>query len=468
MKAFMDDDFLLTNETGKELFHRYAEPMPIVDYHCHIDPEEIAENRKFNNITQLWLGGDHYKWKLMRANGVEEKYVTGDGSDREKFQAYAEALPKAIGNPLYDWTHLELKTYFGYRGALSGETAEEVWNLCNRKLKTDEMSVRGILKQSKVKLVCTTDDPTSSLDAHKRIREDSSCSVKVLPAWRPDSVLNIEKKTFPSYIAKLSDASGSAIESFDSLCVALRKRLDFFGKAGCRASDHGLNKIVYAPAPREEVDKVFRAALAGKPPAGKEIDEYKYAVLFFLAGEYAKRGWVMQIHYGAARNVNTAMYRRLGPDTGFDCIAPGNSGAGLAEFLDVLFRESRLPKMILYSLNPNDNLYIDSVIACFQGTEAAGKLQHGAAWWFNDTKAGMIDQLTNLSSLSLLGNFVGMLTDSRSFTSYPRHEYFRRILCNLIGSWVENGEYPDDRKALKKLVEDVSYRNAVRFFNFPV
>ncbi len=468
MKEFMDRDFLLSSETAKELFHRYAEPLPIVDYHCHIDPGEIARNRKFDNIAQLWLGGDHYKWKLMRSNGVEEKYITGDGSDREKFQAYAEALPKAVGNPLYHWTHLELRTYFGYSGVLNGGTAEEVWNLCNEKLKTDALSVRGILKRSDVRLICTTDDPVDPLDAHQRIREDPSCAVKVLPAWRPDKILNPAADAFPAYVRKLCEVSGVAVGTFAGLCEALKKRLDFFESMGCRASDHGLDEVVCAPAPRAEVDSVLRSALEKAPLSPEKIDEYRYAVLSFLAGEYAERGWVMQLHFGADRNVNTAMYKKLGPDTGFDCIAPPTGKKGLTRFLDSLFRESRLPKTILYSLNPNDNLYLDSVIGCFQGTGAAGKLQHGAAWWFNDTRDGIVDQMTRLASLSLLGNFVGMLTDSRSFTSYPRHEYFRRILCNLIGGWVENGEYPDDPAALKKLVQDISYYNAVRYFGFSV
>lgn len=468
MKEFMDKDFLLSNETAKKLFHEYAEQMPIVDYHCHINPAEIAQNRKFENITQVWLGGDHYKWRMMRSNGVDEKYITGDGSDREKFQAYAESLTKAIGNPLYHWTHLELKKYFGYNGVLNGDTAEEVWNLCNEKLKSDALSVRGIIDQSKVTLICTTDDPVDTLEYHKQIQSDSSCKVKVVPAWRPDKAMNIEKDTFAAYMDKLAEVSGVTISKFDDVCKALSNRLDYFEKMGCKASDHGLNEVIYAPASKEKLNQILEAGLAGKALSAQEVDEYKYAVLIFLAHEYAKRGWVMQFHYGTARDTNTLMFNKLGPDTGFDCISPEMGGKGLYKLLDVLNQENSLPKTILYSLNPNDNAYLDTVIGCFQGTEAAGKIQHGAAWWFNDTKNGMIDQFTSLASLSVLGNFVGMLTDSRSFLSYTRHEYFRRILCNLIGTWVENGEYPCDMKALGQMVQDISYNNAIRYFGFSV
>ncbi len=466
MKAFMDEDFLLNSDTAKKLFHEYAEHMPIVDYHCHINPAEIAQNRKFDNITQAWLDGDHYKWKLMRSNGIDEKYVTGNGSDREKFQVYAEVLKKAIGNPLYHWTHMELKKYFGYRGILNGETAEEVWNLCNEKLKTDELSVQGIIAQSNVKLICTTDDPIDSLEYHRKVRADLSCEVKVVPAWRPDKIMNIEKDTFSAYVKKLEEVSGVKIAKFDDVCEALALRLDYFEKAGCKASDHGLNAVVYAPVSQKKLDGILKTALEGAPLTAGETDEYKYALLSFLAREYVKRGWVMQIHYGTARDVNTAMYEKLGPDTGFDCISPQTGGNGLIKFFDSLFRESILPKTILYSLNANDNLYIDSVIGCFQGTEAAGKLQHGAAWWFNDTKTGMLDQMTGLANLSALGNFVGMLTDSRSFLSYTRHDYFRRVFCDLFGKWVENGEYPCDMKTLGTLVQDISYYNVVRYFGF--
>lgn len=466
MKNFMDEDFLLSNETAKTLYRDYAAKMPVVDYHCHINPQEIAEDRKFSNITQVWLGGDHYKWRMIRSNGVDEKYITGDSTDREKFQMFAESLPKAIGNPLYHWTHLELKRYFGYDGVLNADTAEEVWNLCNAKLKTSEMSVRGIIEQSNVKLIATTDDPIDTLEWHKVIKEDSTCKVKVIPTWRPDKIMNIEKPTFAEYVSSLSKVSGVGIKTVKDVCAALEKRLDFFAEMGCKASDHGMNYIMYNPADEAKIEEIFTKGVSGKALTADEVDKYKYAILLFLARQYAKRGWVMQIHYGTIRDTNTAMFNQLGPDTGFDCIATHNCAEGITKFFNALNQTNELPKTILYSLNPADNQMLDTVIGCFQGTAAAGKMQHGAAWWFNDTKTGMIAQMTSLANLSVLGNFVGMLTDSRSFLSYTRHEYFRRILCNLIGTWVENGEYPCDLKALGKMVQDISFNNAVSYFGF--
>lgn len=466
MKEFMDEDFLLSNDTAKTLYHDYASKMPVVDYHCHINPEEIAKNRKFENITQVWLGGDHYKWRMIRSNGVAEKDITGNSTDREKFQKFAEALPKAIGNPLYHWTHLELKRYFGYDGVLNADTAEEVWNLCNAKLKTDALSVRGIIEQSDVKLVATTDDPVDSLEWHKVIREDKTCKVKVIPTWRPDKIMNIEKTTFAQYVASLEKTSGVKIGSVKDIYKALIQRLDHFDAMGCKASDHGINYVMCNPASDEQVEEIFAKGYAGKALTEDEVDKYKYAILLFLAKQYAKRGWVMQLHYGTIRDTNTQMFNKMGPDTGFDCISTRDSARGIVKFFDALNMTNELPKTILYSLNPADNEMLDTIIGCFQGTEAAGKMQHGAAWWFNDTKTGMIAQLTSLANLSVLGNFIGMLTDSRSFLSYTRHEYFRRILCNLIGTWVENGEYPCDMKALGKMVQDISYNNAVAYFGF--
>lgn len=464
MKDFMDKDFILSNETAKTLFHDYAKAMPIIDYHCHINPKEIAEDRKFDNITQVWLGGDHYKWRMIRSNGVPEDEITGSAPDRVKFQRFAEALPKAIGNPLYHWTHLELQRYFGYNGVLNADTAEEVWNLCNEKLKT--MSVRKIIELSHVETIATTDDPADDLRWHKAIREDKSCKVQVVPAWRPDKIMNIEKPDFASYVKTLSEAAGMEISNMSSVYTALSKRLDFFHSMGCRASDHGLNYVMYRPAKESEVEEIFQNGLQGKALSAEEVDTYKYAILLFLGKEYAKRGWVMQLHYGALRDANTPMYKELGPDTGYDCIGAFGNAKELVKFLDVLNIDSLLPKTILYSLNPNDNAMLETVIGCFQGTEAACKIQHGAPWWFNDTKTGMEAHLKSLANLSILGNFVGMLTDSRSFLSYTRHEYFRRILCNVIGTWVENGEYPCDIPALGKMVQDISYNNAKKYFNF--
>jgi glucuronate isomerase len=466
MKKFMDKDFLLSNETAKKLYFNHAAKMPIIDYHCHINPAEIAQNRKFDNITQVWLGGDHYKWRLIRSCGVDEKYITGNEStDREKFQAFAESLPKAIGNPLYHWTHLELKRYFGYDGILNSETAEEVWNLCNEKLRHDDMSVRGLIGRSNVRAIATTDDPADSLEWHKKIKEDSSFRVKVVPAWRPDRIMSIEKPGFAEYTKKLEQASGVSIHGIDDVRDALNARLDFFDGMGCRASDHGLDSVMYAPATDGELDAILKKGLAGNPLTGGEIEKYKYAVLLFLGRQYAKRGWVMEIHYGALRGVNSRMLRRLGPDTGYDGIATRFCAEGIVRFLNELDRTGELPKTILYPLNANDNDVVNAAAGCFSGT-TPGKVQAGAAWWFNDTKAGMIEQMTSFANIGVLGTFAGMLTDSRSFLSYTRHEYFRRILCDLIGTWVENGEYPDDEKALGQIVEDICFNNTNRFFGF--
>ena len=463
MKPFMDEDFLLENEPARKLYHNWAASMPIVDYHCHIDPRDIAEDRRFENITQVWLGGDHYKWRLIRSNGVPEEEITGSAPDRIKFQRFAEALPRAIGNPLYHWTHLELKRYFGYDGVLNGDTAEEVWNLCNEKLQDPSFSAKNLILRSNVAYVGTTDDPADDLAFHNAIRE-SGFSVRVSPSWRPDQAVKIEKPGFAAYIAKLGKAAGMEIGSFEDLKEALSRRMEVFHKAGCRASDHGLDDVPFRPAPMGEVEAVFRRGLIGEGVSPEEVEIYQFALLRFLGEEYAKRGWVMQIHYSALRNPNSRMLERLGPDTGFDCIASHQSAEKLAGLLDSLERENCLPKTVLYSLNPSDNGMLGALIGSFQGTEAQGKVQHGCAWWFNDTKTGMEAQLTNLANLSILGNFIGMLTDSRSLLSYTRHEYFRRILCNLIGTWAENGEIFWDEKFLGGLVQDICYRNASAYF----
>ena len=466
MKAFMDQDFLLSTDTAKRLYHDYAEKMPIIDYHCHINPQEIAQDRSFDNITQVWLGGDHYKWRQMRSNGVEEAYITGDATDREKFQKWAETLEKAIGNPLYHWSHLELQRYFDCNTPLTGRTAEEIWNLCNEKLHDPALSVRGIIRQSNVRLICTTDDPIDSLEWHKKIAEDKDFDVKVLPAWRPDKAMNLEKPDYPDYISKLEAASGISIHSFADLKEALRSRLAFFDSMGCKVSDHGLNYVMYQPAPEEEIEAIFTKRLSGIMPSPDEELKFKTAFMIFAGREYHRLGWVMQLHYGAKRDNNRKMYQKLGPDTGYDCINTYGPSAQLADFLNALSETDELPKTILYSLNPGDNAAIGTIIGCFQDSGAVGKIQHGSAWWFADNKTGMIEQMTSLANLGLLSNFVGMLTDSRSFLSYTRHEYFRRILCDLIGSWVENGEYPCDFEVLGKIVQDISYNNAARYFGF--
>lgn len=466
MKPFMDENFLLSTETAQELYHEFAEKMPVLDYHCHINPQEIAEDRKFDTITQVWLGGDHYKWRQMRSNGVDEYCITGDAPDREKFQKWAETLEKAIGNPLYHWSHLELQRFFGYHGVLNGDTAEEVWNLCNAKLQEDSMSVRNLIRQSNVTLICTTDDPADDLRWHKMIAEDDSFEVQVLPAWRPDKAMNLEKPDYIEYLDKLGKAADMEIKSFKDLRAALSKRMAFFDEMGCRASDHALEYVMYAPASDAEIEDIFTERLMGAQISREDELKFKTAFMMFVAGEYTKLGWAMQLHYGCKRDNNTTMYKKLGPDTGYDCINNYAPSSETADFLNALNEAGNLPKTILYSLNPNDDEALGTILGCFQNSDAIGKIQQGSAWWFNDNKTGMMKQMTSLANLGLLGNFNGMLTDSRSFLSYPRHEYFRRILCELIGGWVENGEYPKDMKSLEKIIKGISYNNAVRYFGF--
>ena len=462
--SFINNDFILQSKTAKHLFHDYAEEMLIIDYHCHIDPREISENKKFENITRIWLGGDHYKWRLIRSNGVPENEITGEADDRVKFQRFAEAMPKAIGNPMYHWTHLELKRYFGYDGILNGDTAEEVWNLCNERLKDDAMTPCSIIKNSNVKMIGTTDDPSDSLEWHKKIKESGCCSAVVAPSFRPDKAVNIDKAGFKEYIEKLSSVAKMPINSADDVKKVLSKRLDLFCELGCRASDHGLDRMVFAPADDNEVEKIFSTVMNGGCVTSEQADKYKTAVLLHLGREYAKRNIVMQLHFNVQRNTNSKMFGLIGADTGFDCMGSASCGNELTGFLNALEKDNLLPRTVIYSLNPNDNELIDTVIGCFQGSETAGKIQHGSAWWFSDTKSGMEAQIKSLANLSLLGNFIGMLTDSRSFLSYTRHEYFRRILCNVIGNWVENGEYPNDEKQLEQLVKDICYNNAKRYF----
>lgn len=466
MKAFMDENFLLSTETAQRLFHSYAETMPILDYHCHISPEEIATDRRFENITQVWLGGDHYKWRFMRSCGVDEAYITGNASDRDKFFKWAEVLGKAIGNPLYHWSHLELQRYFDYHKPLNQNTASEVWELCNRKLAEKDMSARGLIRKSNVTLICTTDDPIDSLCYHKAIAEDQSFSVQVLPAWRPDRSIAIEKPDFAAYMEQLSSVSHIEIDSFPALCKALKVRLDFFDSMGCVVSDHGLDYVMYAPATLQQADMVLKKRLTGSALSQEEILQFKTMLLLFLGREYARRGWVMQLHYGVKRNNNTRLFKAIGADTGYDCIGDQAPAGELADFLNALECTDELPKTILYSLSPNDNAAIETIMGCFQSSQAVSKLQHGSAWWFNDHRPGMEAHLRSLASLGNLSGFVGMLTDSRSFLSYTRHEYFRRILCEYIGALVENGEFANDEQILSDLVKDISYRNAVAYFGF--
>ena len=466
MKAFMDEDFLLQTEVAKKLYHDYAAKMPVLDYHCHINPREIAEDRQFENITQVWLGGDHYKWRFMRSCGVDEKYITGDASDKEKFMKWAECLGKAIGNPLYHWSHLELQRYFGFNGALSRKNAEEVWNLCNEKLTQPSMSARNIIKQSNVTLICTTDDPVDSLEWHKKIAEDDSFDVAVLPAWRPDKAMNLEKPDYTDYISKLSSVSGVAIKTFEDLKKALVIRIEFFASMGCCVSDHALEYVMYEPATDAQIEAIFAKAMAKETITRQEEMQFKTAFMTFVSGEYNKRNWVLQLHYGCKRDNNKPMFAKIGPDTGYDCINNYAPSAQTADFLNHLIEKDSLPKTILYSLNPNDNQAIGTILGCFQNSDAVAKIQQGSAWWFNDNKTGMENQMISLANLGNLSGFVGMLTDSRSFLSYTRHEYFRRILCNLLGNWVENGEFPEDYDILGEIVQNISYNNAVNYFGF--
>ncbi len=458
MKQFMDRDFLLTNDAAKHLYHELAASLPIIDYHCHLDPREIYEDRHFDNVTQLWLGGDHYKWRLMRSFGVDERSVTGEATDREKFQAWAEALSLAAGNPLYHWSHLELKNYFGFDGHLTPENAEQVWQLCGEKLSQPDFSARNLILRSKVEAICTTDDPADSLEWHQKLRQ-TDFPVKVLPSFRPDKALGIEKQDYLAYLARLGSPA-----SFAALTEALRARLDRFTELGCRVTDHGMDHVPYAPAEPAQIEAIYQKRLGGRMPTALETEQFKTALLLALGRAYHAKGLVMQLHFGVIRDLSKRVFRQLGPDAGIDAIGDQAPITKLAAFLNALDGTGELPKTILYSLNPNDNAAIETVMGAFQTGEARGKLQHGSAWWFNDHKNGMRAQLESLAAEGHLATFVGMLTDSRSFLSYARHEYFRRIVCNLIGTWVENGEYPNDETLLKQLVQGICHDNAAAYF----
>ena len=466
MKAFMDKDFLLTTKTAKRLFHEVAAACPIVDYHCHINPREIYENRRYDTITQVWLGGDHYKWRLMRCAGVPEQYITGNASDYEKFVTFARVLSKSIGNPIYHWSHLELQRYFGYHGTLNEQTAPAVWQMANEKLRSEGFSVRGLIGMSNVELVCTTDDPVDTLEWHQKLQNDFSFSTKVLPAWRPDRAMNIEKPDFADYLRQLSAAAGVEITSFATLKEALRTRLQYFSDHHCSLSDHALDYAMYVPTDDAEIDRILADKLSGRNVSQQDILKFKTAFMLFSAAEYCCMGWVMQLHYGCRRNNNPEAFQSLGPDTGFDAIDTYTPSAQLAALLGAMETGGGLPKTILYSLNPSDNEAIDTICGCFQTDEAVSKIQHGSAWWFNDHFTGMTEHLRSLASLGYLAGFIGMLTDSRSFLSYPRHEYFRRILCRLLGEWVEDGQYPDEFDTLSEIVRGICCDNARAYFAF--
>ncbi len=467
MKKFMGQNFLLDSLPAKHLYHNYAEKLPIIDYHCHLSPQEIWEDKRYETITEAWLGGDHYKWRLIRAMGYEEPFVTGDAGDREKFRAFAHALSKSIGNPLYHWAHLELKRYFGYHGVLNEETADQVFDLCNEALADPSMSARNIILRSNVRALCTTDDPVDDLIWHEKLVADDSFPVKVLPAFRPDKSLGIDKAGFASYIQTLGDVCDMKIRTMDDLKSALSKRLDFFANHGCNLSDHGLDYLVCESSAQRSCDEILAAALDGQTITQQEADQYKTDLLVFLAGEYNRRDWVMQIHFGVLRNVSSTAFKKLGPDTGFDCMGCYPGSTALASLLDRLEREGGVPKLIVYPINDMDNTALLTVLQAYQ-TSLPGRLQLGSAWWFNDTKTGMEKQLKDLANNGVLGNFVGMLTDSRSFLSYTRHEYFRRILCNVVGGWVENGELPWDEAWLGGIISDICFHNANQYFELYV
>lgn len=469
MKSFLDEDFLLKTEAAQTLFHEYAKDMPVFDYHCHLPPSEIAEDKKYENLSQIWLKGDHYKWRAMRTNGVDESKITGNATDIEKFDSWAATVPYTIGNPLYHWTHMELQRYFNISDLLSPETSRYIFSKTMNALQEDKFSVKSLLVKSNVKVVCTTDDPVDSLEHHIKIKKDGDLDTKVLPAFRPDRAMAFEN-TFElnKYLEKLSDVSGIKIKDYDSYLDSLKNRHDFFNSIGCRISDHALILPVYEKSDTEEQDKLFKKLLKGDVLETVEVVKLKTAVLQEFGKMNSKAGWTMQIHFGALRSNNSRMYRSLGPDTGFDSIADGEVAVPLSKFLDSLDTTDELPKTIIYALNPRDNYLIGTMIGNFQGGEIPGKIQFGSGWWFNDQKEGMEMQMSSLANLGLLSRFVGMLTDSRSFLSFPRHEYFRRILCNLIGNWVENGEAPGDYNLLGKMVQDISYNNAVNYFGIDV
>jgi glucuronate isomerase len=466
MPKFLDENFLLAGKAARNLFHEYAKDMPVIDYHCHLPPDQIAADHIFQNITQAWLYGDHYKWRAMRAAGVDEGYCTGERRDYEKFEKWAETVPYTLRNPLYHWTHLELQRYFGIHEILNPASAGRIYTQCNEKLRSPEFSVRQLLRKMKVEVVCTTDDPVDSLSFHQKIRQEGG-DLQVRPAFRPDKAMNVDDAAgFCAYANRLEAAADMNIGSFDEYLQALRKRHDFFGEMGCTVSDHGLDRLYAEDYTAGELENIFSKLRSGREPDEEERKKFRSAMLFELAVWDWEKGWVQQYHLGALRNNNSRALRTIGPDTGWDSIGDLPQGRALSRFLDRLDTDNRLAKTILYNLNPADNELIAAMTGNFNDGSIAGKVQYGAAWWFMDQKDGMIRQLNALSDLGLLSKFVGMLTDSRSFLSYPRHEYFRRILCNLLGEEVEKGELPDDLPWIGKIVQDICYHNAKNYFNF--
>ncbi|MGN0232810.1 MAG: glucuronate isomerase [Bacteroidaceae bacterium] len=467
MKPFMDKDFLLDTRTAQVLYHEEAASLPIIDFHCHLSPKEIAEDHKFRSITELWLGGDHYKWRALRANGVDERYITGEASDWEKFEKWACTMPYCMRNPLYHWTHLELRTAFGIQDILKDETAKRIYERCNEMLTQPEYSARGLMRRYHVEVVCTTDDPADSLQYHQSIR-DSGFEIKVLPTWRPDKALAIDKpQEYLAYIRRLGEAADVEIDSYPTLVDALQRRHDFFEKQGCRLSDHGISRFPWSPYSEAQANTILKKVLGGKEASESESEQFSTALLLELARMDARSGWTQQFHYGPMRNNNTRMFRLLGPDTGYDSIGTQDTSASMARFLDALDSENMLAQTILYCINPSDNEMLATMIGNFQQGPQPGKIQFGSGWWFNDQLDGMERQMNALSMQGLLSRFVGMLTDSRSFLSYPRHEYFRRCLCRTIGRDVEMGLLPaSEMPFIRKMIRDISYYNAKRYFHF--
>ena len=466
MKQFLDENFLLSNATAQRLYHEYAKDMPIIDYHNHLPPNEVAEDKNFENITRVWLNGDHYKWRAMRANGVDEEYITGDKTDWEKFRAWGATVPFTLRNPLYHWTHLELQRYFGVHDILNANTAKKIYDETSAKLQAKEFSVRGLLEKMKVKLICTTDDPVDDLAWHKKIKNDN-WSVKVLPAFRPDKAMNVDDvNTFNNYLTGLEKAADISISTYNDYLAALKKRHEYFVTNDCSVSDHGLEVIYAEDYTATEIAGIFAKIRSGGSLSLEENRKFKSAMLVTFAEWDWEKGFVQQYHLGALRNNNSRMLKQLGPDTGWDSVGDFSQARALAKFLDRLDRDNKLAKTIIYNLNPADNELFATMIGNFNDGSAAGKIQWGSSWWFLDQKDGMTKQINALSNMGLLSRFIGMLTDSRSFLSFPRHEYFRRLLCNLFGEEIENGELPNDIEWTGKLIRDICFNNAKNYFNW--
>ncbi|MDQ0256741.1 glucuronate isomerase [Evansella vedderi] len=465
MKSFITDDFLLYNETGKELYHNTAKKLPIIDYHNHLSQVDILTNKNYSNLSEIWLAGDHYKWRGMRANGISEDFITGEKDDYEKFLAWAKTVPNTLGNPLYHWTHLELLRYFDIEDLLEEQTAPAIWEEANAKLASPQLSVRSILQKDKVEFVGTTDDPTDDLASHIKLAEEDTFSVTVSPSFRPDKGLNIEKEEFLPWVEKLAQVSNRPIEDYEAFLGAISSRVDYFHENGCKSADHGISVMFFEEASKGEVADIFQKRMNGQTLTTEEAEKFKTYTLLTLGELYKHKGWVMQLHIGALRNNNTKMFNKLGADSGFDSIGDRLIADKLSKFLDALEVGENLPKTVLYSLNANDNNVLAAMAGNYQSSEIPGKVQFGTAWWFNDTIDGMEDQMKTLANIGLISNFIGMLTDSRSFLSFSRHEYFRRILCNLIGSWAEQGKVPKDMNLLEKYVSNICYYNAKRYFN---